>query len=58
MCVSQAMALSLKQEASLFLSREGGMAEQTLYLLLSQEQDFESLARLVRTLPTAKCMFD
>lgn len=51
------MALSLKQEASLFLSREVGMAEQTLYLL-SQEQDFEPLARLVRTLSTPKCMFD
>lgn len=56
--VSQAIAPSLKHGASLFLSREGGMAEQTPYLLLSQEQDFESLARLVHTLPTSKCTFD
>lgn len=56
-CMSQATAPALKREASLFLSREGGTAEQTLYLL-SHEQDFESLARLVRTLPTSNCMFD
>lgn len=55
-CVSQAVAPSLKQEASFLLNREGGMAEQTLHLLLSQ--DFESLTRLVHTLPTPECLFD
>lgn len=51
------MAPSLKQEASLSLHREGGMAEQMWYLLLSQQQESESLTRLNCTLPTPKCVF-